>query len=72
MPLCYTACSVLVCGIIRANGEQLFLLGGSGAESERLGEAEGGRVFTWEKNVDEMNGKGTCRRLLDKKRKMRS
>lgn len=32
--------------------------------------------FTWEKNVDEMNGKGTCRRLLVKKkrkeRKMRS
>lgn len=37
MPLCYTACSVLVRGIIRANGEQLFLLGGGGAESERLG-----------------------------------
>lgn len=33
------------------------------------GGGEGGRVFTWEKNVDEMNGKGTCRRLLDKNKK---
>lgn len=29
----------------------------------------GGRVFTWEKNVGEMNGKGTCPRLHVKKKK---
>lgn len=27
------------------------------------------RDFTWEKNVDEMNGKRTCPRLLGRKKK---
>lgn len=40
-------------------------MGGGGAESKKAG------VFAWEKNVAEMNGKGTCPRLLVKKKKKR-
>lgn len=41
------------------------MLGGGGVESKKA------RVFAWEKNVDEMNGKGTCPGLLVKKKKER-
>lgn len=44
---------------------------GGGGGGSRGCESERQRFFTWEKNVDEMNGKGTCPRLLVKKHKIR-
>lgn len=40
-------------------------MGGGGAEAKKAG------VFAWEKNVVEMNEKGTCPRLLVKKKRKR-